>query len=86
MLLLTEEPSPDVLPDLLGWSLRDALEVSTYLGIDVRVSGEGYVTSYEWRSEDGGRVLHLNLQPPVSVDAPKDQQEASMEPDAEEAD
>lgn len=85
VLLLTEEPSPDVLPDLLGWSLRDALEVSTYLGIDVRVSGEGYVTSYEWRSEDGGRVLHLNLQPPVSVDAPKDQQEASMEPDAEEA-
>lgn len=65
ILLLTEEKSPDLLPDLTGLSLRDAMEICTYLDIEVRVNGAGYVVSQYWQHGSEGAVLQLTLQPPM---------------------
>jgi len=67
ILLLTEEKSAALLPELLGMSLRDAMEICTYLDIEVRVTGEGYVVNQYWKSEDGVTVLYLELEPPIPV-------------------
>jgi penicillin-binding protein 2B len=71
IILLTKDKSHTLLPDLSGWSLRDAMELCTYLGIEVQVSGEGYVVSQFWKSDGDGQVLDLELQPPgQSLDPP----------------
>lgn len=71
IILLTEDKSHTLLPDLSGWSLRDAMELCTYLGIEAQVSGEGYVVSQFWKSDGDGQVLDLELQPPgQSLDPP----------------
>lgn len=66
-ILLTEESSNALLPDLVGMSLRDALEICTFLDIDVRVYGEGYVTRQYWRSDGQHTLLHLELKPPADT-------------------
>jgi len=81
IILLTQEKSNALLPDMSGWSLRDAMELATYLDITVRVSGEGYVVRQYWQAEGDGQVLHLELQPPVvAADTREDDQSSGGEP------
>lgn len=68
VILLTEESSPALVPDMTGMSLRDALEICSFLHVDVRVRGEGYVARQYWKSEDSTTVLHLELEPPVAAE------------------
>jgi len=65
IILLTQDKSSVLLPDMSGWSLRDAMELATYLDIEVRVSGEGYVARQYWQTEGEGKALYLELQPPA---------------------
>lgn len=64
IILLTEEKSQQLVPDLTGLSLRDAMEICSYLGVEVRISGEGYVVSQSWLREDDESILRIQLQPP----------------------
>lgn len=62
--VLTAEKSAALLPDLVGMSLRDAMEITSLLEIDVIVSGEGYVVDQIWQRTGDSAELLLKLQPP----------------------
>lgn len=61
--LITEKRDQLTVPDLKGLSLRDAMEVSTLLGIRTTTEGEGYVVSQTIEKKNGIRVLKLVLAP-----------------------
>ena len=53
------------LPDLTGWSLRDAMKLAVLLDLDLKTTGKGYVS--EQNLEAGtvvkkGDMLHIRLQ------------------------
>lgn len=69
VLLITDKP---VMPNLKGWSKRDVLELAKLLGLEVEVSGDGYVTSQNIKKDDTfeeGDVLEVELTPPVESDS-----------------
>ncbi|WP_127533505.1 penicillin-binding protein [Paenibacillus kobensis] len=61
--LITEKRDKLTVPDLKGLSLRDAMEVSTLLGMKTVTEGEGYVVSQTMAKLKGERVLKLVLKP-----------------------
>lgn len=61
--LLMNEPGQLPLPNLKNKSLRDVLEISSLLQWQVRVIGEGYVTTQKQMMENGTRVVTVTLAP-----------------------
>jgi len=61
--LITEKRDQLTVPDLKGLSLRDAMEVSTLLGIRTVTEGEGYVVEQTIEKKNGIRILKLVLAP-----------------------
>ncbi|MCY7487026.1 MULTISPECIES: penicillin-binding transpeptidase domain-containing protein [Paenibacillus] len=61
--LLTDEPNKLPLPNFKGKSLRDVMEITSMLGWEVRVDGEGYVTEQKEANENGTRIVHIKLEP-----------------------
>lgn len=60
--LMTQEDSADV-PNLIGKSLRDALEVCSLLGLKCKSQGEGYVVDQTVTGDESNRELELILRP-----------------------
>jgi len=83
VILLTQDKSRALLPDMSGWSLRDAMELATYLDIKVRVSGEGYVVRQYWQGNGEEQLLHLELQPPAAASETQVSPESVGEPSAD---
>ncbi|EFM12813.1 Peptidoglycan glycosyltransferase [Paenibacillus curdlanolyticus YK9] len=63
--LITEKREQLTVPNLVGSSLRDAMEVSTLLDIRTVTEGQGYVVSQTITKQNGERVLKLVLSPDV---------------------
>lgn len=61
--LLTDEPDKLPLPNFKDKSLRDVMEITSLLGWEVRVEGEGYVTEQKESKENGMRIVHVKLEP-----------------------
>ncbi|MBO9604960.1 MAG: PASTA domain-containing protein [Paenibacillaceae bacterium] len=51
------------LPELAGKSLREALEVCSFLQLACKTNGTGYVTGQTAADGDGGKSVELTLQP-----------------------
>ncbi|MNI24006.1 Penicillin-binding protein 2B [compost metagenome] len=51
------------LPDLSGKSLRDAMEVCSFLKVKCQVKGQGYVVEQTLSGEGNDRVIQLQLHP-----------------------
>jgi penicillin-binding protein 2B len=61
---ISMQPSDSLaLPDFTGKSLRDALEVCSFLKVNCQTVGEGYVSSQSVTGEGDGKVVVLNLRP-----------------------
>jgi penicillin-binding protein 2B len=74
------------LPSLNGKSLRDAMEVCSFLHANCQVSGQGYVTDQSVSGEGENRVITLQLKPlsqtmdtSTNAQASKDSKEASKD-------
>ncbi|GIP39672.1 penicillin-binding protein 2B [Paenibacillus sp. J31TS4] len=69
--LATEEPSSLGVPEMKGKSMREALELCSFLGVTCQTNGEGYVVSQTVTEENGQQLVHLELQPldPAAVKA-----------------
>lgn len=63
MFIVTEPVEEAELPDLKGKSLRDSLEICSYMKIDCQVSGEGYVVSQTLSAEGDKKTAKLELKP-----------------------
>ncbi|TVY09602.1 penicillin-binding transpeptidase domain-containing protein [Paenibacillus cremeus] len=62
--VLMQEGGSDIsVPDLSGKSLRDALEVCSFIKLHCSSTGEGYVTSQTLDGTGDSRVLTLQLKP-----------------------
>jgi penicillin-binding protein 2B len=51
------------LPDFTGKSLRDAMEVCSFLKVNCQATGEGYVSSQSVSGEGAGQIVMLQLRP-----------------------
>ncbi|WP_256865336.1 penicillin-binding transpeptidase domain-containing protein [Paenibacillus sp. 32352] len=58
-----QENGDSAVPDLTGKSLRDALEVCTFIKAKCQSSGEGYVASQTVSTEGDTKVVTLQLKP-----------------------
>ncbi len=67
--LLTEQRDKLKVPDMTGLSLRDALEITTLLGIQLIPEGQGYVVSQKEETKNGKRSLKIVLAPQTGADA-----------------
>ncbi|SEN11672.1 penicillin-binding transpeptidase domain-containing protein [Paenibacillus sp. OV219] len=76
--LLTEDRSKLPVPNMIGLSLRDALEMCSVLQIKCVTTGEGFVTSQTLVNQKGVKQLKLTLSPPKEQ---IEQQSASDEAD-----
>jgi penicillin-binding protein 2B len=61
--LVTQQMDAVSLPDLSGKSLRDAMEVCSFLSVSCQTSGQGYVTKQTVTGEGAARIIQLELQP-----------------------
>ncbi|WP_313998506.1 penicillin-binding transpeptidase domain-containing protein [uncultured Paenibacillus sp.] len=68
--LVTEQRDKLQVPNLRGLSLRDALEVSSLLGLRSVTEGEGFVKEQILATAKGERYLKLVLEPPGQPAAP----------------
>ncbi|MFD2116228.1 penicillin-binding transpeptidase domain-containing protein [Paenibacillus yanchengensis] len=67
--LITEQEENLGIPDLTGASLRDALEISSIVGVKLVVQGEGYIVSQQEIVENNVRQLKIVLAPPAGSEA-----------------
>lgn len=65
--LITEKREKLTVPNMKGLSLRDAMEVSSLLGIRLVSEGEGYVVSQKEEKTSEERILKVKLQPPTGA-------------------
>lgn len=70
--LITEQREKLAIPDLKGVSLRDALEITSLIGIRLIPDGEGFVVSQKEETLNNVRVLKVTLAPPLSKDGEQD--------------
>ncbi len=63
--LITEQRDKLAVPDMTGVSLRDALEITSLLGVRVITEGQGYVVSQKVEEQNGKRIVRIVLQPPA---------------------
>lgn len=61
--IMTEEKEKIAIPELMGKSLRDALEICSILELRWTISGEGYVTDQSLTGSGDKRTLALTLEP-----------------------
>lgn len=61
--LLSQQVDQVSIPNLRGQSLRDALEVLNLLKVKISVEGEGYITEQTESTQNGKRLVELNLEP-----------------------
>ncbi|MDG4655830.1 penicillin-binding transpeptidase domain-containing protein [Ectobacillus antri] len=60
------------MPNVGGWSIRDVMSLADLLGIQVKVSGSGYVTEQsiaEGTVVQNGAILEVKLVPPIEPQA-----------------
>lgn len=74
-----QSPNSIGIPDLTGKSLRESLEICAFLGLNCKVSGEGYVASQKITGESGVQTVTLQLLPPGESPS---QLETESEPDS----
>ncbi|MDQ0112863.1 penicillin-binding protein [Paenibacillus harenae] len=67
--LLTEQRDKLKVPNMTGLSLRDALEITTLLGIQLMPEGQGYVVSQKEETKNGKRTLKIVLAPQTGAGA-----------------
>jgi penicillin-binding protein 2B len=83
-----QEPDSLSLPDFTGKSLRDTLELCSFLKVNCQTSGEGYVTDQSVNGEGDSKVVTLQLHPmsgnegSTSTDANASNDKAKVVPDA----
>lgn len=56
------------MPNVKGWSMRDVMDFSKLLKLDLKTSGTGYVTSQSIEKGQDlkeGDTLELELEPPL---------------------
>jgi len=61
--LVTEQKENLVVPDLIGASLRDAVEITALLGVKLKIEGSGYIHEQQLSEEKGTRTLTIKLKP-----------------------
>jgi len=61
--LVTEQKEDLVVPDLIGASLRDAVEITALLGVKLKIEGSGYIYDQQLTEEKGQRTLTVKLKP-----------------------
>lgn len=66
--LVTEQQEKLVVPDLIGASLRDAVEITALLGVKLKIEGSGYVYEQQLIEDKGTRTLTVKLKPLVESD------------------
>lgn len=62
MYIVTQDDSVTA-PELAGKSLREALEVCSFVGVICQTTGEGYVASQTVTGEGSGTIVNLTLSP-----------------------
>lgn len=67
--LITEQKQNLAIPDLTGVSLRDALELTSLIGIKLSSEGSGYVVSQKVEEKNGDRIVRVRLSPPAGSDS-----------------
>ncbi|MHA7963773.1 penicillin-binding transpeptidase domain-containing protein [Paenibacillus sp. CAU 1782] len=67
--LITEQKQNLAIPDLTGVSLRDALELTSLIGVKLLAEGTGYVYSQQVEEKNGERYVRVLLSPPEGSDA-----------------
>lgn len=60
---ITEKRENIAIPDLTGSALRDALEISSLLGIKLQVEGSGYIYKQQVIDSNSSKVLKVFLSP-----------------------
>lgn len=65
--LITEQREKLAIPDLTGVSLRDALELTSLIGIRLIPEGQGFVVSQKEETLNNVRVLKVVLAPPLGA-------------------
>lgn len=65
--LITEQREKLAIPDLTGVSLRDALEITSLIGIRLIPEGQGFVVSQKEETLNNVRVLRVVLAPPLGA-------------------
>lgn len=68
LLTVPQEQAP--IPNLVGESLRDAVQLCALLGLKCEAVGEGYVVSQNVVEADGEKLLRVHLQPLRETGAP----------------
>ncbi|HEY4391707.1 MAG TPA: penicillin-binding transpeptidase domain-containing protein [Paenibacillus sp.] len=79
MYLLSEEGDKVNIPSLKGQSLRDAMELLSAIGVEVKIEGEGYVVSQTLTKENGKRRIDLVLEPMIKEGEESGQDEQNDE-------
>lgn len=69
MYIVTQQGASRQVPDMTGKSLREALELCTFLGVKCQPAGEGYVSSQSLAGEGDNAILNLQLAPSASAQA-----------------
>ncbi|CAM4145273.1 PASTA domain-containing protein [Paenibacillus alkaliterrae] len=83
--LITEQRDKLTIPDLTGVSLRDALELTTLIGIRLIPEGQGFVVSQQEETLNNVKVLKVVLAPPQGSPRQTNEAEAGAGAAAEEA-
>ncbi|WP_424768285.1 penicillin-binding transpeptidase domain-containing protein [Paenibacillus sp. sgz302251] len=65
--LITEQREKLTIPDLTGVSLRDALEITSLIGIRLIPEGQGFVVSQKTETLNNVKVLRVVLAPPLEA-------------------
>ncbi|MFD3448039.1 penicillin-binding transpeptidase domain-containing protein [Microbacteriaceae bacterium 4G12] len=71
------------MPSVIGWSLRDVMNLANILELKLNTSGQGYVTEQsipEGTPIKKGAQLDLKLEPPVEAPAPEPPPKAAAPP------
>jgi len=79
--LMTEEDDAAAVPNLVGKSLRDAMEVCSLMGLKCKAVGEGYVVKQAAGGESEMRELTLELLPAEQIAATADKPAPKAVPD-----
>jgi penicillin-binding protein 2B len=82
--LITEQREKLTIPDLKGSSLRDALEITSLIGIRLIPEGQGFVVSQKEETLNNVRVLRVVLAPPQGAAAVSKPAESGTDDTADE--
>lgn len=77
--LVTEQKENLVIPDLIGASLRDAVEITALLGVKLKIEGSGYVYDQQLVEDKGSRTVTIKLEPLASSEFVQPTEESTEE-------